>query len=473
METTVERLEPSKVRLTVTVTAQEVDEAIDAAYKRIASKIRIPGFRAGKAPKAIIDTHVGREAVLGDAQDDLLGSSYTKALDAERLRPLAPPEVDEFEAIAAGEAFEYVAEVDIRPELTLASVEGLAIEVPPAVATDREIDAQIEHMRERFATLEPVEDRGVQNDDFVLVSFVGLVDGEAYEGNTVDRYLYELGRDLMPAAFDEAMIGAKPGDQVVATFEIPENTSNPDFAGKAAEFTIDIHEVKAKALPALDDEFAATAGGFDTMEELRTSIREQLDHSKAVGRSREVERAARVALAERLVGDVPEILVDNMRGEMMRDFINGLESRSIQIMDYLQATGTDMESLEASIKVQAAQSAREELALEALFRGQGWEITDEDIDVEIAMLFSDSGSDPAEMRRKWEDSGVIDVLRSQIMHRRAVEWLTDPANVEISEVEPSEEPAGAAEVSSGEPADETVAPADEADGPADDAASEE
>lgn len=437
MNTSVEKLEPSRVRLTVTVTAAEVDEAIDAAYKQIAGKVRVPGFRAGKAPKPMIDTHVGREAVLAEAQDELLNSTYTKAISDENLRPIDQPEIGELDVIEAGTDFEYVAEIEVRPELTLSSVEGLKIEVAPAEATDAEIDAQIDHTRERFATLEPVEDRGVEKDDFVLLSFTGLVEGEAYEGNVVDQYLYELGRGLMPEEFDAAMIGAKPGDRVVAEFVIPDTTSNPDFAGKNAQFTIDIHEIKAKTLPALDDEFASNAGGFDTLEEMRTSVRDQLNHAKNVGRARQLEQAARVAIAERLVGDVPETLVINTQSDMTREFIGGLESRNINIMDYLQATGVDMETFEASMKEQAEDVARQELALEALFRKQGWEVTDADIDAEIAALSGSSEADPAELRRKWEVSGVLALLRAQVMHRRALEWLVDPENVTIDEVDPS------------------------------------
>lgn len=437
MNTSVEKLEPSRVRLTVNITAAEVDEAIDTAYKQVAGKVRIPGFRAGKAPKPMIDTHVGREAVLSEAQDNLLNDTYMKAISAEGLRPMDQPEIGELDMIEAGKDYEYVAEIEVRPELTLSSVEGLKVEVAPAEASDREVDAQIEHTRERFATLEPVEDRGVEKDDFVLLSFTGLIEGEAYEGNVVDQYLYELSRGLMPEEFDAAMIGAKPGDQVVAEFVIPDTTSNPDFAGKNATFTIDIHEIKAKALPALDDEFAANAGGFDTLEEMRTSVRDQLNHAKTVGRTRQLEQAARAAIAERLVGDVPETLIVNTQSDMTREFIGGLESRNINIVDYLQATGIEMDTFEASMREQAVDVARQELALEALFRKQGWEVTDADIDAEIATLSGSSEADPAELRRKWEVSGVLELLRAQVMHRRALEWLVDPENVTIEEVEPA------------------------------------
>ncbi|MDO9108803.1 MAG: trigger factor [Coriobacteriia bacterium] len=439
MKTTVERLDPAKVRLTVNVPAVEVDEAIAAAYKRIAKKVKIPGFRAGKAPKPMIDTHIGREAVIADAQDELLNESYGAALDAEGLRPLGQPEIGELDLMEAGKDFDFVAEVEVRPELMLSSTDGLSVNVSPAVATDHEIDAQIDATRDRFATLEPVEDRGVQADDFVLISFVGTVGGEAYDGNVVDRYLYEMNRGMMPEEFDQGLVGLSAGDETTVTFDIPEGSSNPDFVNKVAQFEITVHEIKAKVLPEIDDDFASNVGGFDSVEDMRNSVREQMDRTRALGHSREVEQAVRAALAMRLEGDVPEVMVESAKGQMLRDFVNGLESRDTSIQDYLRATGGTMELLESGIGEQAAQSVREELALESLFRHLGSEITDADLDAEIRMLASDASADPSELRRKWEESGVISVLKEQITHRKAIEWLMTDGNVEINEVLPESE----------------------------------
>lgn len=442
MNTSVEKLGPSRVRMTVSVSAAEVDEAVDEAYKRLAKKIKVPGFRAGKAPKPVIDTHVGREAVIADAQDALLNESYGRALDAEGIRPIASPQIGELGLMEPGKDFEFVAEVDVRPELSLSSVEGLRIHVPPSKATDREIDAQVEHLRERFASLEPVEDRGVEANDFVLISFVGTLDGEEYEGNKVDRYLYEMNRGLMPEEFDAALLGTESGATVTATFPIPETSSEKSYVGKTASFEITVHEIKAKKLPEVDDEFAANVGGYDSVAEMREKLREQLDQSKAVGHGREVERSARAALAERLEGEVPETMVENTHSQMMRDFITGLETRGISMQEYFKATNGNLADLEEGIGEQARQAVTEELALEALFRRQGWAVTDEDIDAEISELAGSSDTDPAELRQKWAESGVLSVLREQIMHRRAVQWLLDPANVEVIETDDPELLAG-------------------------------
>ena len=429
----VDQLDEQTVRLTVTVPVETVDAAIDEAYKRMAKKIKIPGFRAGKAPKPVIDTHVGRDAVLGDAQDDVLTESYTKALDAEGIRPIQQPEMDELDLMQPGKAFEYVAEVAVRPELTLSSIEGLSIEVPSAEASDEEVDVQIDYMRDRFATLEPVEDRGIEEGDFVLLSFVGLVDGEDYEGNEVDKYLYEMSTGLMPPEFEEALIGAKPGDEAKAEFVIPKTSSTLEFIGKNATFDITVHEIKKKILPELDDELAMDAGGYESAEEMRSSIKADIDRNKAIGRAQAHERGVREVLAERLEGEIPDAMIQSTSEQMKRDFLSSLQDREMTIEQYVQNTGISGEEVEADIAEQAEASVRQELALEALFRLQGFEITEEDIDETLRETTSDSDSSAEELREKWESAGIMIVLHEQISHKKAVGWLMDAKNVEVIE----------------------------------------
>jgi trigger factor len=277
LKTSVEKLQDIRVKLTVELSAEEVDRAIADAYADAAAHVRVPGFRSGRAPREVIDTYVGREAVLAQALEGLVESKYPLALDAERLRPIERPDVGTLDGLTPGQPYSFVAEMDVRPELTLSSSEGIIIFVPPAVASDREVDAQIDYLRDRFASLEPVEDRGVAADDFALISFVGTVDGDPYDGNVVDKFLYEMNRGQMPAEFESAMLGAKPGETVRAEFPVPETSANQDFVGRTAAFDIAVHEIKAKRLPELDDELAGNIGGFDTMAELRADIREKLD----------------------------------------------------------------------------------------------------------------------------------------------------------------------------------------------------
>ncbi len=445
MKTSVEQIDGHTVKLTVTVPAADVDQAIERAYREVGKRVKVPGFRPGKVPRPVIDTQVGSDYVLSEAQEDVLRQSYPAAVDAEKLNPIASPEVAELDDLVAGEEYIYSAEVQVKPELTLSSTEGITVAVPTGEASDREVEAQIAHTRDRFASLELVEGRGIEADDFVLLSFVGTVDGEAYEGNTVDKYLYEMGHGLMPPEFDAGLIGLNPGDTTEVEFIIPENSSNQEFAGKTAHFDITVHEVKAKVLPELDDEFASNAGGYETFEEMRADTKAKLDETKRTGRERMLERNAREALAERLEGDVPEAMVSSRNESMIRDFADGLQRRGMTVEQYVEATGYDMNKIAEDMKAQAEMMVREELALEALFRAVGMEVTEADVDEEIARFAEAAGTTPADIRARWEDTRAIEVLTEQIMHTKAVAWVTDPANVEIAEEEPREGEADAAD----------------------------
>jgi trigger factor len=437
LKTSVEKLQGIRVKLTVTLSPEEVDKGIAAAYSKVASKVRIPGFRPGKAPKQVIDTHVGRETVIAEALEDLVEDSYPLALDAESLRPIDRPDVGTLDELTPGAEYTFAAEIDIRPELTLSSSKDLTVTVPPSKASDREIDAQIDYLRGRFASLEPVEGRGVLADDFTLISFTGTVSGEAYEGNTVEKYLYELGQGQMPLEFDAAMIGAKVGETVRAEFPVPDTSENPEFVGKTAAFDITVHEIKAKTLPEVDDEFAGNVGGFDTAQALRDDIRTKLDENKQVGHARLVEREARAALATRLVGDVPAAMISNRTDELARDFFESLDEKGYSLDKYLETTGMSSDELKADLSREAEARVRDELALEALAREVGLDVTPEEADAEIALIAAAQETDAAKLGARLRANGALPMVIEGLMHRKAVRWLMD--NAQIVEVEPGTE----------------------------------
>ncbi len=439
MNTTLESLGGNLVRLTVTIPAADVDKTIAETYVGVAKQVRVPGFRKGRAPRPVVDTYVGREKVLADAREALIESSYPEAVDAEDMRPIDQPDLGELSEVVEGEDYTYVAEVQVRPELTLAKGwDKLAITAPAKEASMLEVDAQVATMAERFSSLEPVEDGAVESGDFVLLSFVGLVDGVSYEGNIVDKYLYEMGRGQMPQEFDDALLGAKPGDVREADFEIPATSVNPEFVGKIATFEITVHEIKRKQLPVMDDEFAANAGGVETMVELRADLKKRLDDSRAYEHARTTERNARVELAKLLEGEVPEVMVAERRDSMVREFFNNLEHEGISLKDYVNASGVDPEQIQKDIEVEARERVRQDLALEALFRLQDMEVTDADIDQEVAEFASSSDKTPEELRKQWEEAGITAVLHESVVQRKAVGWLLEHVKVEI------ESPEGAA-----------------------------
>ena len=435
MNSSVEKLEGNRIRLTVSHTAAEVDAAIVDAYSRVSRKIKLPGFRPGKAPRPIIDTHVGRDSVLAEALEQLIESSYPKALDANDLRPISRPDTGELDLLEEGKDYTYTAEVNVRPELTLSSIEDLKAVVPPSQTSDAEIDAQIEYLRDRFATLEVVEDRGIADGDYALLSFTGTVDGEAADDLTVEKYLYQFGAGIMPPEFDAALIGAKAGDNVHVEFPVPETASNPDYVGKTAAFDAEVHEVKAKFLPSIDDEFAVSVGGFETIVELREDIRARLNENKATAHTRLVEREAVADLAKRLEGEVPAELVSSRAGSLAEDFFESLRERQLTIEDYTAATGVPADQIQGDIAREAEARVRDELALEALYRATGLSYSEEELDEELEKLAMAEKVPASTLRERLIDSGVMALVRERLVQRHATRWLMD--HVEIVEQAPT------------------------------------
>jgi trigger factor len=436
LKTSVERLEGTTVKLTITVPAADVDVAIAEAYTAVGKKMRIPGFRKGHAPRPVVDNYVGRDHVLAEATEAVLNDYYPKAVDAEGLRPIESPETEALETVQQGEDFTFEASVVTRPELVLESADDITIEIMPRAVSDAELDAQIDELRERFASLEPVEDRGLDENDFALISFVGYVDGETYEGNEVDKYLYEMGRGLMPKEFDDGVLGLEPGAEARVEFEIPDTSSKEEYVGKKAQFDVVVHEIKAKKLPEVDDEFASQMG-FDTLAEMKDDLRVRLDQQKEFAYVQAKEKTAREELARRTPGDIPESMILGRMRSLFTDFERRLKDQGTSLEAYSNATGLTSEVLEAELRKDAEELIREDLALEALFRDKGMAVSDADIDEELAEIAGATKSTPEEARKKWEDMGLMAVISEGVMHRKAVNWLME--SVTVVEVEPTDE----------------------------------
>jgi trigger factor len=417
------------VRLTVTVPASEVDVAIGEAYADIARKLTIPGFRKGKAPRPIIDQHVGQEAVLAEAAETLVTRWFPVAVEEHALLSTESADVGELPLAVAGEEFSFVADVPVRPEFAISQTDGFVVSAPAAVPTEAEIQAQIDYLRDRFSTLD-VSDGPVAENDFALLSFVGKVDGEDYEGNSVDSYLYELGRGQMPPEFDQALIGANAGDEVKPSFVIPDTSSNPEFVGKSATFDVVVHEVKRKVLPEVDDEFAGNVG-FDTIDELREDILTKLTSNKEAGRVMAIERAARDAVTAVLEGEVPPRLIDIRTADLFDEFFDGMKKRGVTPKEYFEATGASEADLRDDLQKQAAFLVREDLALEALARAHGIEVIEEDIALELDRMAEAVGRPADEVRNRLLRSGMLPSVREQLIHRKAVRWLMD--NVDVTD----------------------------------------
>lgn len=422
MKSTVEPLEGNKVKVSVEVDEAEFEKAIDAAFKKIAREVRIPGFRPGKAPRKVLEARFGPELARGQALQDAVPEYYLSAVKEHHVDAIAPPEID----ITTGEqsgpvAFNAV--VEVRPKVVIGGYRSLKVTIPSPVPTDAEIDEQIERLRQRFADLETV-DRPAVDGDSVTIDVKGTHGGEPVDGLTADDYLYEIGSGFPVAELDENLRGAKPGD--ILEFD----AKHPDPEEETGlHFRILVKEVKAKVLPELNDEFAAEASEFETLAELRDDLARRMSNVKKIQAQMALREKTSEALAELVEEDPPEALVNTELSSRLQDFALRLQAQGMDVQQYLMMTGKSEEDVLDELRVAAVLAVKVDLALRAVAEAEGIEVTDEELEAEYEAVAQRLDIKPAEVRRRFERSDQVEAVRSDLRNRKAFDWLCDQVEV--------------------------------------------
>jgi trigger factor len=425
METTVEPLEGNRVKLHVAVPAAEFEKAVDAAFRKLAREVKVPGFRPGKAPRRILEARFGTEFAREQALKDGLPEYYADAVIAEDLDTIAAPEID----ITAGEEdgdIEFDAVVELRPVVHIEGYEGLRVELDYTAPDDETLDRQIDQLRERFADLEDSTDPLVDG-SYALVDVAGTVDGEPVDALTATDYLYEVGSGLIVPELDEALHGKVPGDVVEFTAELGERFG--EQAGTEVAFRVLVKETKRKLLPELTDEWAAEVSEFDTVEALRADAARRLDvmaklQAQVQLRDRTLdELAAIVPLAP------PDALVNEDLERRLHDLMHRLEQQGMTIPQYLAVTGQDQQAFIDGLREGSQRSVLADLGLRAVVAAEAIEATDEELDREIERAAERAGQKPQKVRRDLERRGGVEAVRSDIARGKALEFLVDHANV--------------------------------------------
>jgi trigger factor len=414
MKTVVEPLEGNKVKLSVEVDEQEFEKALDAAFRKIAREVRIPGFRPGKAPRRVLEARMGKDAARQEALRDALPDYYAQAVRDHDVDPIAPPEID----ITAGQEegpVVFDAVVEIRPQLQLAGYGGLRVTVPSPDVTEEDIQGQIDRLRNNFGELAPVS-RPARNGDHLTVDLKGSRFGEPLAGMSTDDFLYELGSGTVLPELDEQLQGAKAGD--IFSFDA-------DMPDGAVQFRVLVKDVKEKLLPDVTDDWAGEASEFDTVEELRADITKRIGLVKRVQTQLALRNQAVEALVELVPEDPPEALVDQETERRAHDLQHRLASQGATIPQYLEATGQTEEQVVAELRQTAVQSVKADLALRAVADAEGIEADESDIDAEIARLAERLGDKPAQLRRQLERADQMPAVRSDVRKSKALEWLAE------------------------------------------------
>ena len=362
MKTTVETLDPVKVKLTVEVEPERVKKAFDKAAKEIARQVNIPGFRPGKAPRRLLEQRIGKGAIAQQAMEDSLTDYYVEALQAEDVDAVASPEVD-VKTFDESEGCTFEATVEVRPEFDPPEHEGIGVSYPEWDIDDEDIEGQLEQMRERFAEVDEVE-RTAETGDYVTLDLKVFIDGEELESAAVEDALYEVGSQGVTAKLDEELVGKEGGDEFTYTDTLPDEY--PEHGGEEAEFQVSVKDVREKTLPPLDDDFAMTASEFDTIEELRKDLRDTLLRRRVMQAQGELRGRILEAYLANVDIPLPPSMIEEEKEARLTQIEQQAEQYGLEMDQLLAMQGTSREEFETNAEEQATQSVKARLVLDAL-----------------------------------------------------------------------------------------------------------
>jgi trigger factor len=432
VKTTTTELDRSRVRVDVQVEPAAVERELAAAAEDLAREMKMPGFRKGKVPPEVVLRQLGRQAVLDQALRRALPAWYEEAVSDARVATVGDPKLDLSDLPEKGDPLSFTIEVGVRPKAQLGDYKGVEAGRREATATDEEVDTELEAQREALASLENV-DREAGKGDFVVLDFVGKVDGEQFEGGEARGYLLELGSQRLIPGFEEQLEGAKAGDKRDVTVTFPEDYGAEQMAGKEAVFEAEVKEVKEKQLPELDDDFAADAGGFDSLAEMREEIASKIAELKGQQLEGEFRENVVDAAAANATIDIPAELIASKASEMWNQAARGLARRGIPPDQYLQMTGRTEEQLVEDAKPDAEKALRREAVLAAVIDAEGIEVSDDELlDALRTAATAADGTQPTEedltkTLDRAREQGRDELLREDIAMRKAVELLAEHA----------------------------------------------
>ena len=372
-------------KLTIEVSADDLEKALQAAYLKEKNKISVPGFRKGKVPRAMIEKMYGPEIFYDDAANRLIPDAYAEAADESKLEIASQPKIDVVQ-LEKGKPFIFTAEVAVKPEVTLGEYKGLEVEKTDTAVTDEEVDAQVEKERDSNARTITVEDRPVQKGDQTIIDFEGFVDGVAFEGGKGEDYPLTIGSDAFIPGFEDQLIGAEKGAEVEVKVQFPAEYHAEDLAGKPAVFKVTVKEIKAKELPALDDDFAQDVSEFNTLEEYKADVRKKLEEKKEAAAKEAKEEAAIAKAVENAQMDIPEAMIDTQTRQMMDEFASRLQQQGLALQQYYQFTGMDNDKLAEQMKPNALKRIQTRLVLEAVVKAEDIKATEEEYKAEVEKM---------------------------------------------------------------------------------------
>lgn len=425
-------IETNRYELAMEVSPEELNNAINAVFKRESKKMNIPGFRKGHAPRAFIEKYYGEEVFFEAAVDHLYRPMVMEAVEKSELKVISIGEF-KIDEIGKDKGIKCTVTVVTKPEASIEGYKGIEVAKEPVVVTDGDIDSEIERVRERNSRTITVEDRSAENGDITVIDFDGYVDEKQFDGGKAENYELTLGAGQFIPGFEEQIVGHKTGEEFDVNVTFPEDYHAEELKGKPAVFKIKLHEIKKKELPEVDDEFVKDVSEFDTLDEYRKDLEKHLLSRREQAADSDVENQLVDAVIEKTVADIPEEMVENEIDEMINSFAYRLQSQGLKLETYLQYTNMTVESLREEYKVQAERQVRLRLGLEKIAQAEDIKPTEEETEEEYKKLSEGYGI-PLENVKKMVNPGD---LNADIANRKVIEFLKE--NAKITEPKKDEE----------------------------------
>jgi len=409
----------NEVKLEITIEAEKFDNAIKKVYFQNAKYFNIPGFRKGKAPQNIVEKYYGKEIFYEDAFNDVVPAEYEKALEENKIDAVSKPEIDVV-TMEKGQDLVFTAVVQTKPEAKLKKYKGIEIEKIEYNVKDSDIENELKDMQDKNSRLVTVEDRPAQKDDTAVIDFEGFVDGVPFDGGKSDNYNLVLGSHSFIEGFEDQVIGMNIGEEKEINVTFPEEYFSKNLAGKPAVFKVKLNELKKKELPKLDDEFAKDVSEYDTLEELKQSIKEKLEKQFKDREKYEKEDAAVRELLKELEVDIPSGMIEMEVENMMRDMEQRMSYQGLKMEQYLKMMNKTEEQFKKEYEPQALDAIKSRLAIEVVIKSEKIEATDEEINAKIEEMAANYGKEPKELQ---ENANIRDYIKNGIENEKAMEFL--------------------------------------------------
>ncbi len=423
MSLQIERLEKNMAKLTIEVSAQDFEKAVEKAYQKNKGKMSVPGFRKGKVPRQMLEKMYGAEIFFEDAANEIIPEAYAEKASECELDIVSQPKIDVVQ-IEKGKPFIFTAEVATKPEVELGSYKGIKVEKPSVEVTEDDINGELESVRKQNSRTIPVEDRAVKDGDITTIDFEGFVDGEAFEGGKGTDYPLTIGSHSFIDTFEEQLIGKNIGEETEVNVTFPEDYQAENLKGKAAMFKVTVKEIKAVELPEVDDDFAQDVSEFDTLDEYKEDIRKKLLEKKEADAKNEVENKAIEALIEDSKMEIPEPMIDLQVRQMAEDFARRIQSQGISVEQYFQFTGLTSEKMLGEMRPQALKRIQSRLVLEAVAKAENFEITEDDINAEIDRMAAMYNMESDKLKEMITDSDKEN-MKQDIGVQKAVDFIVE------------------------------------------------